>query len=79
MSASASLPDHRLLLVDHEERIIGLAVDDIKAVVAGVLLRSTQDSGLAEMAQPFVTGAVTSADGGFRCLDVDAVIATCMA
>lgn len=66
--ASASLPDHRLVLADHGDRVIGLVVDDVTAVVDGVLRLPAPDG------VPAATGVVSSAEGGFVGLDVDALV-----
>lgn len=70
---SASLPDHRLLLVEAEERIIGLVVDDAKAVVDGAL-RPPVPVAERQADGPDVLGWVEAGDGGFPALDLDAVI-----
>lgn len=75
--ASASLPDHRLLLVDAEERIIGLAVDDARAVVDGTLRPPVpEQERLAgvDAEEPHILGWVEAGDDGFPALDLDAVI-----
>jgi purine-binding chemotaxis protein CheW len=75
--AAASLPDHRLLLVDHGERIVGLVVDDASAVLDGVLRPPVPEqerlAGL-DPEGPEHLGLVEAEDGSFMALDLDAVI-----
>jgi purine-binding chemotaxis protein CheW len=76
--AAASLPDHRLLLVDYGERIVGLAVDDASAVVDGVLRPPVSEQerlvGL-DPDGPEDLGLIEAEEGSFMALDLDAVIA----
>ena len=67
-NASASLPDHRLVLVDHGDRVVGLVVDDVSAVVEGA---SRPAEAAPEQGAAVV---VSSAEGGFVGLDVDALV-----
>ena len=76
--ASASLPDHRLLLVDADERTVGLVIDDVKAVVDGAFRPPVPDlerlEGVDAEDEPDVLGWVETGDGAFPALDLDAVI-----
>jgi chemotaxis signal transduction protein len=74
--AAVSLPDHRLLLVDHGERVVGLAVDDASAVVSGNLLPPVPLPERLIGLDPEVPGdlgRIETEDGYLMGLDLDAV------
>ena len=74
--AAVSLPDHRLLLVDHGERVVGLAVDDASAVVGGNLLPPVPPPERLIGLDPEVPGdlgRIETEDGYLMGLDLDAV------
>lgn len=72
-----SLPEHRLLLVDHEERIVGLAVEEASAVLDGDLrppVPERERLAGVDPEGPEVLGFVHVEEDGIVALDLDAVI-----
>ncbi len=75
--AAASRSDHRLLLVDHGDRVVGLAVDDASAVMDGALrppVPEPERLAGVDFESPDTIGFVRAENGGFLALDIDAVI-----
>jgi chemotaxis signal transduction protein len=75
--SAAALPDHRLLLLDQGERVLGLVVDDVSAVADAVL---RPPPGREEWLEGFDTDTpdvigIGEAEGAtFVALDLDALL-----
>jgi purine-binding chemotaxis protein CheW len=72
MRASASLPDHRLLLLELGSRRIGLAVEEVTAVAPARLEPPGDELG-GRLARA-VVGTARVGDAGFVALDPDALL-----
>lgn len=73
---SVAVPDHRVLLVEAGERVVGIIVDDAKGVADGVLSTTApgEDAGIDCDGNATVCGRVVAGNEGFPALDLDAVI-----
>jgi purine-binding chemotaxis protein CheW len=67
-SAAANIPDHRLLMLELGDRRVGVAVDEVREIVATTLDRMENESGPGEAAQSAL-GKGRGEDGPFIALD----------